>query len=71
MTATAKGYRVGEHKRTLRFGAIPIPAVIFLLWSSPSLTVLIVLTAIPLVLLLAIEVLGRAPPAHGAPTSAT
>ena len=71
VAATPFGHWVGEHKRTLRFGAILIPAVIFLLWSAPSLTVLIVLTAIAVVLLLAIEILGRAPPAQGATTSAT
>src|SRR6185437_14404394 len=61
VAATPFGHWVGEHKRTLRFAAILIPAVIFLLWSAPSLTVLIVLIAI----------LGRAPPAQGATTSAT
>jgi hypothetical protein len=70
VAATPFGHWVGEHKRTLRFGAILIPAVIFLLWSAPSLTVLIVLTAIAVVLLLAIEILGRAPAAQEAPTSA-
>ncbi|HSS80536.1 MAG TPA: hypothetical protein VLK24_04990 [Gaiellaceae bacterium] len=70
VAATPFGHWVGEHKRALRMGAILIPAVIFLLWNSPSLTVLIVLTAIAVVLLLAIEILGRAPVAQGTPTSA-
>jgi hypothetical protein len=56
----------------LRIGAILLPAVIFLLWNSPSLTVLIVLVAITVLLLLLIELFGRAPVGqYGTPTSAT
>ena len=63
---------MGENKQALRIGAILLPAAIFLLWNSPSLTVLIVLLAITVLLLLAVEVLGRAPPSeYGTPTSAT
>jgi hypothetical protein len=61
VAATPFGHWVGDNKRALRFGAILIPAVIFLLWNSPSLTVLIVLVAITVALLLLVELLGRAP----------
>jgi hypothetical protein len=46
---------------------------IFLLLSSPTVTLLVVLVAVAIVLLLAIEVLGRAsgPAEYGTPTSAT
>ena len=72
VAATPFGHWVGANKRALRIGAILLPAAIFLLWNSPSLTVLIVLLAITVLLLLAIEVIGRAPPSeYGTPTSAT
>ena len=72
VAATPFGHWVGANKRALRIGAILVPAAIFLLWNSPSLTVLIVLLAITVLLLLAIEVVGRAPAGeHGTPTSAT
>jgi hypothetical protein len=72
VAATPFGHWVARKKRALRIGAILLPAVIFLLWSSPSLTVLIVLVAITVLLLLTIEVVGRAPAAeYGTPTSAT
>jgi hypothetical protein len=72
VAATPFGHWVARNKRALRIGAILLPAVIFLLWSSPSLTVLIVLVAITVLLLLMIEVVGRAPAAeYGTPTSAT
>ena len=72
VAATPFGHWVGENKQALRIGAILLPAAIFLLWNSPSLTVLIVLLAITVLLLLAVEVLGRAPPSeYGTPTSAT
>lgn len=70
--ATPFGHWVGENKQALRIGAILVPAAIFLLWNSPSLTVLIVLAALTMLLLLAIEVLGRAPAQeYGTPTSVT
>jgi hypothetical protein len=72
VAATPFGHWVGENKRALRIGAVLVPAAIFLLWNSPSLTVLIVLLAITVVLLLTIELIGRAPPGeYGAPTSVT
>ena len=49
-----------------------VPLAIVLLWNSPSLTVLIVFVVLAALLLLAIEVLGRAPPSeYGTPTSVT
>jgi hypothetical protein len=47
-----------------------VPAAIFLLWNSPSLTVLIVLAVITVLLLVTVEVIGRAPASeYGTPTS--
>jgi hypothetical protein len=72
VAATPFGRWVANNKRALRIGAILVPAAIFLLWNSPSLTVLIVLVAITVLLLLTIEVVGRAPAGeYGTPTSAT
>jgi hypothetical protein len=72
VAATPFGHWVGANKRALRIGAILLPAAIFLLWNSPSLTVLIVLVAITVLLLMVIEVVGRAPAAeYGTPTSVT
>jgi len=72
VAATPFGHWVARNKRALRIGAILLPAVIFLLWNSPSLTVLIVLIAITVLLLLTIEVVGRAPTGeYGTPTSTT
>jgi hypothetical protein len=72
VAATPFGHWVAANKRSLRIGAILLPAVIFLLWNSPSLTVLIVLVAITVLLLLTVEVIGRAPPReYGTPTSVT
>jgi class 3 adenylate cyclase len=72
VAATSFGHWVTDHKKALRISAMVVPAAIFLLWNSPSLTVLIVLTAIALLLLLTIELIGRAPPAeYGTPTSVT
>jgi hypothetical protein len=66
------GRWVAANKTALRVGAILVPLAILLLWNSPSLTVLIVLLVIAVLLLLAIELLGRAPPAeYGTPTSVT
>jgi hypothetical protein len=72
VAATPFGHWVGANKRALRIAAILLPAAIFLLWNSPSLTVLIVLVAITVLLLMVIEVVGRAPAAeYGTPTSVT
>jgi hypothetical protein len=72
VAATPFGHWVAGNKRTLRFGAILVPAVIFLLWSTPTLTVLLVLLGVTVLLLAAIEVIGRAPAAeYGTPTSVT
>jgi hypothetical protein len=69
--ATPFGQWVAERKNGLRAGAILLPLAVFLLWSSPSLTVLIVLSVVAVVLLLAIEALGRTPAEYGTPTSVT
>ncbi len=72
VAATPFGHWVAANKRGLRIGAILLPASIFLLWNSPSLTVLIVLISITVLLLLTVEVIGRAPPSeYGTPTSVT
>jgi hypothetical protein len=72
VAATPFGHWVAANKRGLRIGAVLLPAAIFLLWNSPSLTVLIVLLAITVLLLLAVEVIGRAPPSeYGTTTSVT
>jgi uncharacterized membrane protein (DUF2068 family) len=57
----------------LQAGALLLPLAIFLLWSSPTVTLLIILAVVALVLLLVIEILGRAsgPAELAAPTSAT
>jgi hypothetical protein len=70
--ATPLGRWVAGNKRSLRIGAILLPLVIFLLWSSPTVTLVIVLAVVAVALLLAIEVLGRAsgPAELGTPTSA-
>jgi len=72
--ASPFGHWVAANKRALRIGAILVPLGIALLWNSPSVTVLIVLGVIAVVLLLLIELFGRAPaePSEvGTPTSAT
>jgi hypothetical protein len=72
VATTPFGHWVADNKRALRIGAILVPAAIFLLWNSPSLTVLIVLAVITILLLLTVEVIGRAPPSeYGTPTSVT
>jgi hypothetical protein len=71
--ATQMGRWVGRNKRPLRIGAILLPVIIFMLWSTPTVTVLVVLVVLALLALLAIELVGRAPspPAGvGTPTSA-
>lgn len=70
---TPLGRWVAGNKHALRIGAILLPLAIFLLWNSPTLTLVIVLAVVAVVLLLAIEVLGRAsgPAELGTPTSAT
>jgi len=67
---TRVGQWVGRNKRPLRVGAILLPVIIFLLWSTPTVTVLVVLVVLALLSLLAIELLGRAPraPSVGTPT---
>ena len=72
VAASPFGHWVADNKRALCIGAILVPAAIFLLWNSPSLTVLIVLAVVTVLLLLAIEVIGRAPSGeYGTPTSVT
>jgi hypothetical protein len=68
--STPLGRWVAENKRPLQAGAIMLPLAIFLLWSSPTVTLLIVLAVVAVVLLLIVEVLGRAPgpPELPAPT---
>jgi hypothetical protein len=66
------GRWVADNKTALRVGAILVPLAILLLWNSPSLSVLIVLVVLAIVLLLAIEALGRTPvEEYGTPTSVT
>ena len=69
--ATPFGHWVAERKNPLRGGVILVLLAVFLLWNSPSLTVLIVLAMIAVVLLLLIELFGRTPAEYGTPTSAT
>jgi hypothetical protein len=72
--ASPFGHWVASNKKALRIAAILVPLGIALLWNSPSVTVLIVLGVIAVVLLLLIELFGRAPAAPsevGTPTSAT
>jgi hypothetical protein len=72
VAATPFGRWVANNKRALRIAAILVPAAIFLLWNSPSLTVLIVLAVVTVLLLLTVEVVGRAPPSeYGTSTSVT
>jgi hypothetical protein len=72
VAATPFGRWVANNKRALRIGAILVPAAIFLLWNSPSLTVLIVLVVLTVLLLLTVEVVGRgAPSEYGTSTSVT
>jgi hypothetical protein len=69
---TPLGHWVADRKTALRVCAVVVPLAILLLWNSPSLTVLIVFVVLAALLLLAIEVLGRAPPSeYGTPTSVT
>ena len=71
--ASPFGHWVAANKKALRVGAILVPLVIALIWNSPSVTVLIVLGVIAVVLLLVVELFGRAPagPSEvGTPTSA-
>jgi len=69
---TRLGHWVSDRKTALRVTALLVPLAILLLWNSPSLTVLIVFVVLVGLLLLAIEVLGRAPPSeYGTPTSVT
>jgi hypothetical protein len=72
-SATPLGRWVARNKRALQAGALLLPLAIFLLWSSPTVTLLIILAVVALVLLLVIEILGRAsgPAELAAPTSAT
>jgi hypothetical protein len=72
-TSTPMGRWFADNKKALRVGAILLPLAIFMLWSTPTVTLVIVLAVLALLILLAIEVLGRAPgPAElGTPTSAT
>ncbi|MFL5891923.1 MAG: hypothetical protein ACJ75I_04200, partial [Solirubrobacterales bacterium] len=71
-SATPLGHWVAERKTALRVGAILLPLAIFLLWSSPTVSILIVLAVLAVLLLLVIEVFGRAPPGeYGTPTSVT
>jgi hypothetical protein len=70
---TRVGRWVGRNKRPLRVGAILLPVIIFMLWNTPTVTVLVVLIVLAMVLLLAIELVGRTPPPPaelGTPTSA-
>jgi hypothetical protein len=61
VTSTALGRWVRAGKRPLRIAAILLPVVIFLLWDTPTVALVIALVALALFLLLAIEFFGRAP----------
>jgi len=71
--ATARGRWVAANKRPLRVGAVLLPLLILMLWSAPTVGVLIVLAVVALVLLLAIEAVGgrSAPPELPSATSPT
>src|SRR5262249_1836360 len=60
--STGFGSWVRKAKRPVRIGAILLPVVIFLLWDTPSLSLVIALVCLSLFLLLVIEFFGRAPP---------
>jgi hypothetical protein len=62
VSSTAVGRWVRAGKRPLRIAAIVLPVVIFLLWDTPTVSLVIALVALALFLLLLIEFLGRAPP---------
>jgi hypothetical protein len=62
VTSTSVGRWVRSAKRPLRIGAIVLPVVIFLLWNTPTVSLVIALVALSLFLLLVIEFVGRAPP---------
>jgi hypothetical protein len=70
VASTAAGRWVRASKRPLRIAAIVLPVVIFLLWDTPTVALVIALAALTLFLLLVIEFLGRAPsrPAGHVPT---
>jgi hypothetical protein len=59
--STSAARWVAENKRALRIVAILVPVAIFLLWSTPTVGVLIALVIVALVALLVIELLSRAP----------
>jgi len=52
---------VRSAKRPLRIGAILLPIAIFLLWNTPTVSLVIALVALSLFLLLVIELFARAP----------
>lgn len=52
---------VRSAKRPLRIGAIVLPIVIFFLWNTPTVSLVIALVALSLFLLLVIELFARAP----------
>jgi hypothetical protein len=62
---------VRSAKRPLRIGAILLPIAIFLLWNTPTVSLVIALVALSLFLLLVIELFARAPsePAGQVPTT--
>jgi hypothetical protein len=62
---------VRSAKRPLRIGAILLPIAIFLLWNTPTVSLVIALVALCLFLLLVIELFARAPsePAGQVPTT--
>jgi hypothetical protein len=61
VASTALGRWVRAGKRPLRIAAILLPVVIFLLWDTPTVALVIALVALALFLLLVIEFFGRAP----------
>jgi hypothetical protein len=65
--SSAAGQWVAANKRALRIAAIFVPAGVFLLWTAPTPAVLIVLIAVALLALLAIELVGAPPRSGGEP----
>jgi hypothetical protein len=61
VASTAAGRWVRTSKRPLRIAAILLPVAIFLLWSTPTVALVIALAALALFLLLVVEFFGRAP----------
>ncbi|MGZ4479828.1 MAG: hypothetical protein ACXVW2_14535 [Nocardioidaceae bacterium] len=69
MRTGAVGSWIFAHKRALRWGTVILAALILVLWSRPTVAVILWLTVAVLVVLAVIEFLGR-PPASAQPVGA-